>query len=434
MFNKTIDSFIKELQRNNPNIEKEEVEELIEPLKKKIFRKTNIDEMIKNTYDESKLFKYIEQSPGFTFNFKTNNIDILLYGGTKDLNKNPVNQNTMFDAASITKMYTMLIIHKLFELNIIRPTTKVKDILKYPNIEDITINELIYFCVKFSTNRRIDETTTRMEALDALHNVKIERCLYDYNDIGCMILKEIAEKVTNVSYEELLKSLVLDKIDCKNTESVVSIQNKNNITGTPNIEKKVCNDAKAAMLGGSYGHAGIFVSSKDLTKMMQEFIEGKLVNPYNFYTPGISGTRSLVGNVWCKGSNYVDSRFPLKSICIQGSTRVQANAAIFELDKKYTVISNVLLNPSTISKEEALEKENLINRRYKPKTKIKIYKEINGFKQVDARYIMPVNETIIPLNKEISNIMIKLLYIEYIMSKYEKNPNFKKEVTKILVR
>ena len=61
-------------------------------------------------------------------------------------------------------------------------------------------------------------------------------------------------------------------------------------------------------------------------------------------------------------------------------------------------------------------------------------KEFDGFKQIDARNIMPVNETMIPLNKEVSNVMLRLLYIEYIISKYEKVTDFNKEVKKILVR
>ena len=40
----------------------------------------------------------------------------------------------------------------------------------------------------------------------------------------------------------------------------------------------------------------------------------------------------------------------------------------------------------------------------------------------------------IPLNKEVSNVMLRLLYIEYIISKYEKVTDFNKEVKKILVR
>lgn len=249
-----------------------------------------------------------------------------------------------------------------------------------------------------------------------------------------MILKEIAEKVTNTTYEELLNTLILDKLGCKETFAHVPVYYKNNITGSANIEKGLCNDAKAVMLGGNYGHAGIFASSKDLNILLRALINGKIVNPYDFYTPNIIGDHALVGNIWSKGSHNVDERFPKKSICVQGSTRVQANVSEFELNKKYTLSSTVLLNPATISKEEALKKESSINSKMQPGTKIKIYKEFDGFKQIDARNIMPVNETMIPLNKEVSNVMLRLLYIEYIISKYEKVTDFNKEVKKILVR
>lgn len=433
MFNKTIDEFIKELEGSS-NIEKEEIKQILLPFKRKLFRSLNVDEMIAKSYDEEKLLKYIEASPGFTFNFKTNNIDIKLYGGRRNLQDKPILENTLFDMASITKTYTMLIIYKLFELKIISPVDKVRDIVNYPNLGDIRINELIYFSLNFKTHKRIDEAETRLEALDTLHNVKATRCLYNYNDIGCMILKEIAEKVTNTTYEELLNTLILGKLGCKETFAHVPEYYKNNITGSANIEKGLCNDAKAIMLGGNYGHAGIFASSKDLNILLRALINGKIVNPYDFYTPNIIGDHALVGNIWSKGSHNVDERFPKKSICVQGSTRVQANVSEFELNKKYTLSSTVLLNPATISKEEALKKESSINSKMQPGTKIKIYKEFDGFKQIDARNIMPVNETMIPLNKEVSNVMLRLLYIEYIISKYEKVTDFNKEVKKILVR
>ena len=70
MFNKTIDEFIKELEGSS-NIEKEEIKQILLPFKRKLFRSLNVDEMIAKSYDEEKLLKYIEASPGFTFNFKT---------------------------------------------------------------------------------------------------------------------------------------------------------------------------------------------------------------------------------------------------------------------------------------------------------------------------------------------------------------------------
>lgn len=426
MFDKTIESFIKELKGNKMNFDDEEIEHILKPIKRRFFRTFNIDQMLNNSINENILFGYIEKSPGFTFNFKTNNIDILLYGGKRNLKDNPILENTLYDLASITKTYTMLIIYKLFELKILSPVDKVKDIVNYPNFGDIRINELINFSINFKTHKRIDEAETRMEALDLLHNTKVNRCLYDYNDLGCMVLKEIAEKKSGLSYEELLNTLILNKIDCK--ETFVNIPNnyKHNITGTPNIDKAVCNDAKAVTLGGCYGHAGIFASAKDVNKMIRNLLEGKIVNPYDFYTPNITHEHSLVGNIWCKGSSNVDERFPNKSICIQGSTRVQANASLYELDKKYTASSIVFLNPATITKEEALENEKAIGK--------KIYKEFDEYKQIDARYIMPPNKTMIPLNKEVSNIIIRLLYIEYIISRYEKSKNFNKEIKKVLVR
>ena len=438
MFDKKINSFIRDLQYNNPNINEEEIEKLLLPLKKKIIGNLSLDEMVSKIIDDFSFGKYISNSPGFMFNFKTNNINIKLYGGYRNFNYKLMKDDTLFDLDSITKQYTMIIIYKLIKLKIISFTTKVRDILDYPNIGNLTILELTYFVSSFDTCKRIDDAKSKEEALRILKNVHIKNVGdYNYNDIGCMILKEIAEKVTGVSYENLLQNLVLDKLDLKST--FVSIPNllRNNITGTPNIDTCLPNDAKACVLGGFSGHAGIFATCDDVVSMTSNVINNNLIDGYDFYTPGISLEHSMAGNACCFGNHNVDKRFPKKSFALKGSTRVQVNTSMWELDRKYILTSAIFLNPATISKEDAISKENTINSYLPDDKKIKLYREFNtldgNFKQIDARYLIP-NNVIISLNKEVSDFMLKLLYIEYFMSKYEKNRDFNYKIKKILTR
>ena len=438
MFDKKINSFIRDLQYNNPNINEEEIEKLLLPLKKKIIGNLSLDEMVSKIIDDFSFGKYISNSPGFMFNFKTNNINIKLYGGYRNFNYKLMKDDTLFDLDSITKQYTMIIIYKLIKLKIISFTTKVRDILDYPNIGNLTILELTYFISSFDSCKRIDDAKSKEEALSILKNVHIKNVGdYNYNDIGCIILKEIAEKVTGVSYENLLQNLVLDELNLKST--FVSIPNllRNNITGTPNIDTCLPNDAKACVLGGFSGHAGIFATCDDVVSMTSNVINNNLIDGYDFYTPGISLEHSMAGNACCFGNHNVDKRFPKKSFALQGATRVQVNTSMWELDRKYTLTSAIFLNPATISKEEAISKEKTINSYLPDDKKIKLYREFNtldgNFKQIDARYLIP-NNVIISLNKEVSDFMLKLLYIEYFMSKYEKNRDFNYKIKKILTR
>lgn len=438
MFDKKINSFIRDLQYNNPNINEEEIEKLLLPLKKKIIGNLSLDEMVSKIIDDFSFGKYISNSPGFMFNFKTNNINIKLYGGYRNFNYKLMKDDTLFDLDSITKQYTMIIIYKLIKLKIISFTTKVRDILDYPNIGNLTILELTYFVSSFDTYKNIEDAKSKEEALSILKNVHIKNVGdYNYNDIGCIILKEIAEKVTGVSYENLLQNLVLDELNLKST--FVSIPNllRNNITGTPNIDTCLPNDAKACILGGFSGHAGIFATCDDVVSMTSNVINNNLIDGYDFYTPGISLEHSMAGNACCFGNHNVDKRFPKKSFALKGATRVQVNTSMWELDRKYTLTSAIFLNPATISKEDAISKENTINSYLPDDKKIKLYREFNtldgNFKQIDARYLIP-NNVIISLNKEVSDFMLKLLYIEYFMSKYEKNRDFNYKIKKILTR
>ena len=113
MFDKKINSFIRDLQYNNPNIKEEEIEKLILPLKKKIIGNLSLDEMVSKIIDDFSFGKYIYNSPGFMFNFQTNHINIKLYGGYRNFNYKLMKDDTLFDLDSITKQYTMIIIYKL---------------------------------------------------------------------------------------------------------------------------------------------------------------------------------------------------------------------------------------------------------------------------------------------------------------------------------
>ena len=437
MFNKKINSFINELKWNNHNIIEEEIERLLLPLNRRIFRSFSLNEMVDKVIDDFNFGKYISNSPGFVFNFKTNHINIKLYGGYKNFNYKLMRDDTLFDLDSITKQYTMIIIYKLIKLKIISFTTKIRDVLDYPNIGDLTIIELFNFVVKFYTDKKIEDAKSIEEGLNILKNVQvIDKANYNDNDIGCMILKEVVEKVTGVSYEKLLQNLVLDELKLKSTFVTVPSLLKNNITGTPNIDVCLPNDAKACVFGGFSGHAGIFATCDDVVNMASNVINNKIINSYDFYTPGISLEHSIAGNACCFGNYNVDRRFPKKSFALQGTTRVQVNTSMWELDQKYTLTSAIFLNPATISKEDAIDIENDINSC--GNTKIKLYREFStldgNFKHINAGYLMPNNETMIPLNKEVSDVMLKLLYIEYFMSKYEKNKDFNYEIKKILTR
>jgi len=416
MTNKTIASFIKELKRNKVTVNENEIEQLLIPLKSKLLLHKSPKKMVDKIIEEAapKLLEPIKLSPGFTIKIKTDSINIKLYGGVKDYAQNKVTPTTIFDLASITKQYTQMIIYKLVESNILSFETKVKDILpNFSNLGNITIGDITKFIVEFKTDGRIDQTGSIEEAyqrLESAYPVSIGK--YNYNDIGSMILKEIAEKVTNETYEELINEIIAQPINANNTYALVPFEKRNDITGTPNLHLARPNDAKANALGGYSGHAGLWANADDLITFAEETIKGKIIKSKDFITLGQDNQHSIIGNAWIKNSYYIDPKFPHTSFSVQGSTRTQLNTSSWLLDREYYATHTILLNPASLPLNEVKNMQYELNKNGNNINVLQTFKsKQNGekieYNQVDARYLMPVGSTMTPLNEIIYNIIIK---------------------------
>ena len=439
MTNKMISSFINELRKNKVSINESEIEQLLLPLKSKTIIHKSPKKMIEKIIEESspRILELTQLSPGFTIKIKTNSINIKLFGGVKDYDQNKITPTTIFDLASITKQYTQLIIYKLIESNAISFETKIHDILpNFPNLGNITIGDITSFMVEFKTDGRIDETTSIEEAkskLESAYPVAIGK--YNYNDIGSMILKEVAEKVTNKSYIELVNEIT-SKINANNTFVLVPFEKRHDITGTPNVHICRPNDAKANALGGYSGHAGMWSNADDLIVMAEHTIKNTIVKSKDFITHGIDSDHAVAGNTLLKNSYFIDPRFPSTSIAFQGSTRTQLNSSRWNLDKSYFTTHTILLNPATKPLNEIKRIQYELNKQgydinLIQTFKSKQYDEKIEYTQIDARYLIPVSSVMVPMNRQISDMIIKLLFIEYMNSKYEKT-NFDYKVEKQL--
>ena len=79
-----------------------------------------------------------------------------------------------------------------------------------------------------------------MLCLNCLYSVNvIDIGEYNYNDIGMEIIKEVMEKVTNKSYNDLLKEYIIEKLSLKDTFLVVPNSDLGRVTATPNADEYI---------------------------------------------------------------------------------------------------------------------------------------------------------------------------------------------------
>lgn len=251
-----------------------------------------------------------KQAPGMLVSVRTNNYYHDFYAGYKEEvikengilkeNLQDMNYDTIFDLASVTKLFTSIATLKLVELNLLNLNDSVtKYVPEFKNLNGITIYDLLTF--KFlMTSKRIDEARSQKESEDILHRAYFKRLKIGqntYNDFGAMILKYVIESVTQMKYYDFLQKYILlplgmndtiAKIDEDKVQRVVSnnydvrIKENGEIITRDYIEKGVPSDDKARILGENQtdltGHAGLFSTSLDMEKLTKGFVSSRVIS------------------------------------------------------------------------------------------------------------------------------------------------------------
>lgn len=378
--------------------------------------------------------------PGIASQIKVDNINIFLKGGTST-------KNSLFDVASITKLYTVIIAYKLINDGAFKLSDKIKDLdNRFENTSDLTVEEVLTFTSSFKSNGRIEDSSTIEEAKEKLFGIEViqKGNEYNYNDMGLMMMKEVMENVTGKSFLELFDYYIKKPYDLNNTYLVVPKNKVNLVTGTPNIDGSV-NDLKANVLRGFSGHAGIKVTSDDLVKLSSA-INRDLELQNGLYEPNVKKEirSSKFGNVYVnpkyftkndgsivngKELSYFGGLAPINSFATQGSTRVITRSSIFD---DIDINSTILTSSASMSEEQIeqlIEKENIkrIERNKGEKllkkediVKIRTYND-QTYQQNDIRSLIPESKTIEKIAFKYDNeIILKLLFLNKILKEYEK--------------
>lgn len=316
----------------------------------------NIKKYIKDEY--KKLFNEWHKNYS-CFDIPSGIVSISINGKTDYISfgKTKYNKDTIFDVASMTKLYTEFIMFDVLSENNISLDTKIKDITSlYKRINNLTLMDLISFNNTYKTDIDMRKCTNKTDALNALRDVYIiesETNKFCYTDIPIMVLTDILEEYTHMSYKELFDKYIIKKY--KLNDTYLELDTDENYVS---INGKYVNDPKANIFGGYYGHAGVKASSKDMIKFLNVFFK----TPYDkklFTTP--SNTidnkcleqklnKALIGNINLVVPSLLHEKhlclatdnIPNNSISIQGSVRCQGETSKFVIDGKEYIVSMCL--------------------------------------------------------------------------------------------
>lgn len=319
---------------------------------------------------------------------------------------NKYSEDTVFDIASMTKIYTEFILFSVLDEYGLTLDTKLSDITsEYQDIGDLTLMDLISFNNTYKTKIDIRNCTNKEEALKALRTIYREKDKennYLYTDLPIMVLTDVLELYTNMSYKELFEKYITNKFGF--TETYLDIKdNPNYVT----LNKNYVNDPKANIFGGYYGHGGVKTTSKEFIEFMNHVFDSKYRDLFTTLTKTYNNdgskcmNKALIGNfnLSVSDDNSLASRFlPSSGFAIQGSVRCHGETCIFYINgEEYRVSSSILMDLYT-------QYDNI--KKYEEKKNTKISKEYtldNGEKLVmcDVRSLLSYKETY----KSITNLV-----------------------------
>lgn len=235
--------------------------------------------------------------------------------GVADLEGQVIHQETIFDLASLTKLFTGLLVMRLREEGVLDLTCPVARYApQFANLHDVCVEDVLCFCVGLVTPQRVDTQPTREEGLNQLFAVA-PRPLGNgraYSDMHAMVLKYVIEGATHQSYmqvleERLLKPLGMTQTFCHVPEGLrsrcVSYDLEHRIEGSNWIVRKdlargIPHDPKARLLNpqgeACAGHAGLFSTRGDMVRLCQGVLRGDVISSESLAWMSINRTGRLL--------------------------------------------------------------------------------------------------------------------------------------------
>lgn len=277
-----------------------------------------------------------------------------IIGGTRFRDGNElINEETLFDVASITKLYTLILTFKLEELGLLNLNVKVSDINPdIQNLEDFTLNDLIRLCGELKTLGNIATASSYEEAYERLKTVYLvsnDRTKNKYTDFGALVLGDTIEKIVSnyfgrkMKFDEIMNEFLFKPLYINNTTFTPKIIN---ITGNT-LNDGLPHDPKSRALNGITGHAGLFTNSEEITKLADGLFDKDYLNREHINRLGeITFEGSPKGNlgIYVKSKNgwndtYTPPEFSTGSFSHQGYT---GGIAVF--DPNNNIHNSILVN------------------------------------------------------------------------------------------
>ncbi|WP_167001026.1 serine hydrolase domain-containing protein [Mumia sp. ZJ430] len=200
----------------------------------------------------------------------------------------PMTEDTLFDLASVTKLFTVVVTLQLVDQGVVGLDTPVADYL--PEFAqngkgEVTVKHLLTHTsgLRSWINLYSSYPTpeARIAAVYAQTLVTPPGTAYVYSDLGLITLGKLAERVTGQTLDQLVAERVTEPLGMTDTMFNPPASLRHRIAATEDMSSigrgmvhGQVHDENAWSLGGVAGHAGLFSTAGDLAIFGQMLLNG----------------------------------------------------------------------------------------------------------------------------------------------------------------
>lgn len=212
----------------------------------------------------------------------------------------PLAADSLFDLASLTKLFVSVCAMRLIELGKLSLSERVGEIdRRFAHLREAAVGDVLGFTVSLQTDGRVDAAPDREEGLRRLfatHPVEAP-AVRVYSDVNAMVVKYVIEAKAGMPLSDALRAFVFTPAGLADTFAVVPPEARNRCVcygGEHRVEGErhilradvplgAPHDPKALLLsqGGRdlCGHAGLFSTRADMTRFSQALLSGAVISP-----------------------------------------------------------------------------------------------------------------------------------------------------------
>lgn len=194
----------------------------------------------------------------------------------------PCTADTLYDIASLTKVYTATLVYLAHEEGSLDLDARIADLdRRFANLQDTKIIDLLSHRQDVWTHGYLGDARTKEEFYQILSSAYIKSPTPTYADVHYIILSTILEGLYQLDFADLLQTKLLDRL--RLTQTTTSPVGSNIAANSdPPHDLGLVHDPKARTarpLGITTGHAALFTTGRDLLSFLETFLDDALLSP-----------------------------------------------------------------------------------------------------------------------------------------------------------